>query len=214
MPPRDRTKRRVTPHQERALASHDAILTAAEQLLVEEGFARMTTNRIARRAGVNIALVYRYFSGKEAIVGALVERFAEATRASVMRALTENARAPLPIAVRALLSALTETPSPSPLHRELVENVDVTKRRALVHAVSEEVSKVFADFLERRTNELRPLPDRAATMFVLEHAIEAATHAAAFYRPDGLSTERALDALAELIVRALARVEDHPAART
>jgi AcrR family transcriptional regulator len=212
MPPRDRTRRRVTPTQARAQASIDAILTAAELLLREEGFARATTNRIATRAGVNVALVYRYFAGKEAIVGALIERVAEATYEAVRRALVEHARAPLPTAVRALLDALVDTPSAPALHRELVEHVDVARRRQLVHELRSRIAAQFAELLVRRRAELRPLADRDATMFVLQHAIEAATHAAAFYRPDGLSIERTLDALTELVTRALLPVADRPAA--
>src|SRR4051812_13641023 len=110
MPPRDRTKARRAPRQERARASVDAIVTAAEQILVEEGFARATTNRIAARAGVNVALVYRYFAGKEAIVGALIERSAERTYEAVRSALASNAETPLPVAMRAMVDALVSTP--------------------------------------------------------------------------------------------------------
>jgi AcrR family transcriptional regulator len=203
MPPRDRTKRRVTPRQDRARASIEAILTAAEILLREVGFARMTTNRIADRAGVNVALVYRYFAGKEAIVGALIERVAEATQATVRTVLEKNAQAPMPQAIRALLGALAGTPGDPALHRELVEHVGAAKRRQLVEQLRMRVTRQFSDFMAARQPDLRPLADRDATMFVLQHAIEAATHAAAFYRPDGLSLERVLDALTDLVLRAL-----------
>ncbi|WNG48656.1 TetR/AcrR family transcriptional regulator [Archangium minus] len=204
MPPRDRTKRRVAPRQERARASVEAILTAAEMVLRDEGFARATTNRIAARAGVNVALVYRYFAGKEAIVGALIERVANTTYDAVRRALAENALEPLPVALRAMFDALVHPPGIHPaLHRELVEHVDITKRRQLVHDVSGRAMALFASFLEERSAELRALPDFEAAMFVLQHAIEASTHAAAFYRPGSLSVDRALDALTELVVRGL-----------
>ena len=203
MPPRDRTRRRVVPRQARAQASIDAILTAAELLLCEEGFARMTTNRIARRAGVNVALVYRYFAGKEAIVGALIERTAIATRDQVRAALAENATAPLRDAVRALLVALIDTPSNAAVHRELVEHVGVTKRREQVDALRAEVSALFTQFLASRRTELRPFADERATLFILQHAIDATTHAAAFYRPDGLSIERVLAALTDLVASTL-----------
>lgn len=203
MPPRDRTKRRVTPRQDRARASIDAILTAAEILLREVGFARMTTNKIADRAGVNVALVYRYFAGKEAIVGALIERVAEATQETVRAVLEKNARAPMPQAIRALLGALAGTPGDPALHRELVEHVDAAKRRQLVEQLRRRVTRLFANFMDARQPDLRPLADRDATMFALQHAIEAATHAAAFYRPEGLSLDRVLDALTEIVVRAL-----------
>jgi len=216
MPIRDRTKRRVAPKQARAHASIDAILEAAEILLREEGFAGATTNRIAERAGVNVALLYRYYAGKEAIVGALIERAAEATQATVRQVLADNALAPLPVAIRALLGALVATPGDPALHRELVEHVDATKRRQLVHELRAQLAAEFSRFMAGRRAELRPLADREATMFVLQHAIEAATHAAAFYRPDSLSLERVLDALAELVLRTLrptaTRGGDAPAA--
>lgn len=209
MPPRDRTKLRVAPRQERARASVDAILTAAEQVLREEGFARATTNRIADRAGVNVALVYRYFAGKEAIVGALVERAAETTYDAVRSALTENASAPLSTALRAMVDALVNTRGLHPaVHRELVEHVDITRRRQVVHDLRVRAGALFSAFLAERSADLRPIADREAVHFVLEHALEAAAHAAAFYRPDGLTSERVVDALVELVMRVLAPVRD------
>lgn len=205
MPPRDRTKRRVSPTQDRARASIDAILTATEQLLAEQGFARTTTNRIAARAGVNVALLYRYFAGKEAIVGALIERHAETTHAAVRKALDEHRDQPLAVAVRAVLQALVQTPTAPALHRELVEQVSSSKRHEVVQVVRQRLAASFAEFLSQRQGELRPLRDAEATLFVVQHAIEAATHAACFYRPEQLSLERSLDALGELVVRTLAR---------
>jgi AcrR family transcriptional regulator len=203
MPPRDRTKRRVAPGQARARASIDAILTAAEMILSESGFTRMTTNRIAARAGVNVALVYRYFAGKEAIVGALIERVAEQTHLEVSRVLAENAHAPLSIGLRELLRALVNTPGVPALHRELVEHVGVAKRHQVVEEARTAAAALFTTFLTQRQGELRPHADPEAILFVLQHAIEAATHAIAFNRPDGLSIERALDALTEVVTRTL-----------
>ena len=64
MPPRDRTRRRRQPTQARAHDTVEAILVAAARVLEQEGYSRATTNRIADVAGVNIALLYRYFAGK------------------------------------------------------------------------------------------------------------------------------------------------------
>jgi AcrR family transcriptional regulator len=213
VPAKDRTKRRATPHQERARASVDAILTAAALVLRDEGFARATTNRIATRAGVNVALVYRYFAGKEAIVGALIERAAEATYEAVRAALTDDPKAPLATTLRAMLTALVDTPGLDPaVHRELVEHVDIARRRKVVHELRARAGALFSEFLEHRA-ELRSLADRDAFLFVLQHAIESAAHAVAFYRPDGLSPARALDALVELSLRALVPIRD-PRRRT
>ena len=209
MPPKDRTKLRAKPRQERSQASLDAILTAAEQVIVDEGFARATTNRIAARAGVNVALVYRYFAGKEAIVGALVERAAATTYEAIRTALATHATAPMPLALRSLIETSVDTPGIHPaLHRELVEHLDITRRREVVHDLRTRIGALFAGFLAQRAAELRPLSDRDAAVFVLEHAIEAAAHAVAFYRPAGLSSARAVDALVELAIRVLLPVHD------
>lgn len=178
-------------------------MAAAEQLLREQGFARMTTNRIAARAGVNVALVYRYFAGKEAIVAALIDRFTQATLQGFERVLGAHADAPLPVVIRARLEVLVATPGVPELHRELFEQIDLTKRRAHVQAQTAAMTRAMAQLLARRSAELRVPLDLEATQFVLEHATFAATHAISFYRPAELSRDRALDALAGMIGRAL-----------
>jgi len=59
------------PHQKRALETVRAILQAAGQLLVEQGFAKTSTNAIAERAGVSIGSLYQYFRNKDEVYVAL-----------------------------------------------------------------------------------------------------------------------------------------------
>ena len=53
----------------------EAILDAAECLLVDVGYARITTRRLAERAGVNQGLVHYYFGSMEEVLLQAVERF-------------------------------------------------------------------------------------------------------------------------------------------
>jgi AcrR family transcriptional regulator len=53
----------------------EAILDAAEDLLVDVGYARITTRRLAERAGVNQGLVHYYFGSMEEVLLQAVERF-------------------------------------------------------------------------------------------------------------------------------------------
>jgi AcrR family transcriptional regulator len=62
------------PTQGRARATVEAVVTAAAQLLAERGYASLTTNHIAERAGVSIGSIYQYFPGKEAIIARLFEQ--------------------------------------------------------------------------------------------------------------------------------------------
>ena len=55
----------------------DALLNAAEELLVEVGFAGITTRKLAERAGVNHGLVHYYFGSMEDLLLRVVERFTD-----------------------------------------------------------------------------------------------------------------------------------------
>jgi hypothetical protein len=54
-------KPRKTPRQARAEATVDAILEATIQVLLSEGAGRLTTTRVAARAGVSVGTMYQYF---------------------------------------------------------------------------------------------------------------------------------------------------------
>jgi AcrR family transcriptional regulator len=58
-------------------AAEEALLDAAEQLLVEVGYAGITTRRIAVTAGVNHGLVHYYFGSNENLLVRALERFTE-----------------------------------------------------------------------------------------------------------------------------------------
>jgi AcrR family transcriptional regulator len=55
----------------------EALLDAAEHLLVEVGYAGITTRKLAERAGVNHGLVHYYFGSMEDLLLRVVERFTE-----------------------------------------------------------------------------------------------------------------------------------------
>jgi TetR/AcrR family transcriptional regulator len=58
-------------------AAEDALLDAAERLLVEVGYAGITTRRLAEKAGVNHGLVHYYFGSMENLLVRVLERFTE-----------------------------------------------------------------------------------------------------------------------------------------
>ena len=58
-------------------AAEEALLDAAERLLVEVGYAGITTRRLAEEAGVNHGLVHYYFGSNENLLMRALERFTE-----------------------------------------------------------------------------------------------------------------------------------------
>ena len=53
----------------------EALLDAAERLLVEQGYAAITTRKLAERAGINHGLVHYYFGSMEEVMVQVLERF-------------------------------------------------------------------------------------------------------------------------------------------
>jgi TetR/AcrR family transcriptional regulator len=58
-------------------AAEDALLDAAERLLVDVGYAGITTRRVAEEAGVNHGLVHYYFGSMENLLLRVLERFTD-----------------------------------------------------------------------------------------------------------------------------------------
>src|SRR5450432_105209 len=65
---------RKSPVQARSTASVDAILEATVQVLLQVGKERLTTTRLALRAGVSVGTLYQYFPNKSALLQAVLKR--------------------------------------------------------------------------------------------------------------------------------------------
>src|SRR5688572_21841585 len=105
---------RKLPRQERSQATVEAILEAATHILVRDGYAGLTTNRIAERAGVNVASLYQYFPGKEAIVAELRKRHVAGQREAARRALAQRTDRGLEGTIRAMVSIGTAVHAVAP----------------------------------------------------------------------------------------------------
>jgi AcrR family transcriptional regulator len=90
---------RRTPVQGRALQTVDVILQATVQILVKDGEAALTTNRIAERAGVSVGTLYQYFPDKQAVFSALLALERQRAVASLDAWLSEVTRRRLGVAV-------------------------------------------------------------------------------------------------------------------
>ncbi len=68
---------RRTPQQARSQQRVEEILRATADLLVEDGYERLTTSAIAKRAGISVGSLYQFFANKDAILQALAGRYLE-----------------------------------------------------------------------------------------------------------------------------------------
>lgn len=81
---------RKLPVQARSTASVDAILEATIQVLLSVGKERLTTTRVATRAGVSVGTLYQYFPNKSALLQAALRRHMEEVTNTVERVCKEQ----------------------------------------------------------------------------------------------------------------------------
>jgi AcrR family transcriptional regulator len=83
-------KPRKTPIQARSTASVDAILQATLQVLTSIGKERLTTTRVAARAGVSVGTLYQYFPNKSALLQAALRRHMDHVRSAIETACAQQ----------------------------------------------------------------------------------------------------------------------------
>jgi AcrR family transcriptional regulator len=197
---RARLSPRKSPRQDRSRATVEAILEAATDILIRQGPGRLTTNRIAERAGVNIASLYQYFPGKHAIIAELRRRHGAKERAAVRRVLVEGRGSDLEAMVRALVSTGVAAHAVNPeLHRVFTEELPPLR----YSEISAADAPLIAEFRALVTRSATGLRDPDLTMWMVATAAGAVIHRAVVERPDDLTNGLIADELVRLLVRYL-----------
>ncbi len=112
------TQRRRT-GRPRSEVAHRAILDAAREELIEVGYTRLRLEKVASRAGVGKATIYRRWPSKEALCQELL---AELAAPHIAIAETGDTRDELLAAVTNAMQAVTETPF-GPVIRALLSQI-------------------------------------------------------------------------------------------
>jgi AcrR family transcriptional regulator len=184
----------------------DALVEATARLLIQDGYDRTSTNRIAALAGVSIGSLYQYFPSKEALVAAVAQRHAEDLSRVVMAAFLGAAESPIDVGIRALVMAGIAAHSVDPaLHRILAEEAPRIGVLGDIDALQRNGRSLIRGYLEAHRDEIDVAdPDLAA--FMLVTTVEALTHAAVLHRPDVLAGAKAgqfADEVTGLVLRYL-----------
>lgn len=181
-------KLRKQPVQGRSRVTVEAILSAAAQVFETHGFASGTTNRIAEVAGVSIGTLYQYFSDKESVAVALLERHVEEMGRRldewVGRVLSE--RHGLHGALSDYVREMRELHAGRPrLQHILLEEIPPSERvHRLVRESGMRATRTFAGLLRTYPEVQRPNLEDAS--YLIAHVVEPLTHHFAAH-PDDLA---------------------------
>jgi AcrR family transcriptional regulator len=151
--------RRRAPGRPRSAAANRAILDAARELLIEEGFTRLRLEHVAARAGVGKNTIYRRWSSKEDLT---LELLLELARPHLAIHDVGDTRAELLAAVENPIRAITETPF-GPVIRAMMSQIAGNLaigdpfRSGVVAARRAEIGRVIERGIAR--GDLRPDAD-------------------------------------------------------
>jgi len=153
---------RKTPIQTRAAVTVGAISEATIQVLLKQGVNRLTTTRVAERAGVSVGTLYQYYPNKQSLLFAALADHLDKVAAAVEAACERARHKPLADMVRAMVEAFLDAK---------MERIDVSLALyqiaadvggpALVKRVGQRFRKAFEPMLQTASDIASP-PDKFA----------------------------------------------------
>jgi AcrR family transcriptional regulator len=156
--------------QARSAATVDAILDATLQVLVTHGKDKLTTTRVAERAGASVGTLYQYYPNKTALLQAVLLRKLEGATAAIERACAEHSSEPLPVMLPAVVDAFFRAKMRDPRGSLALYTVssDINAIRVTEH-LRERSTKALVAAIQAAPERYRTDPESMA--FVLQGAL-------------------------------------------
>ena len=148
------------------------ILAAARAVLVEKGFGGWGINAIARAAGCDKQLIYRYFGGLDGLAEALGTEIASETEAA-LAAVPAPQVGSYPELIAALIDAQLQILRGNPVMQRIIA-WELSEASALTHAFAEARSRALTGWFARIRGDFTAPPgvDAPAINAVLVAAVQ------------------------------------------
>jgi AcrR family transcriptional regulator len=135
-----------TPVQRRSRETFDRILAAADAEIAEYGLAGTTTTAVARRAGVSVGALYRFFDDKTAIADALAQQYLADIRPDFQLLLRRfEGGASIPEAIMGLVDLAAAAQINHPGYYRLTEEVGPERDDSSARQVRTRLVALFVD---------------------------------------------------------------------
>ncbi|MBW2295214.1 MAG: TetR/AcrR family transcriptional regulator [Deltaproteobacteria bacterium] len=163
-PPRRKAK------QARSRETIDVVIEAAARVLLREGYARASTNRIAETAGVSVGTIYQYFADKDEIFDALLQR--EANRVvEALASVVPDPELSLEQTLRGMLSLGVELQPNGPELYHYLEYMPNGLFRRRITAINRKLAHFVRQLLEPHRDRLR-VDNLDLASFIVVHTAE------------------------------------------
>ncbi len=143
-----------SPTQERSRQTVATILEACAQLMVQESFYEITTDKIAKEAGVSIGSLYQFFGNKESVVLALIKKINSEDKLIITERVKTLNTLPAEQRVRGIIEMMVDVMTSKPELRQKIQSI----QNYLVD--SQYISEVNSYYVSLFKQEIPHLPGR------------------------------------------------------
>lgn len=200
---KDSPNQRKRPRQARAQATVQAVLEATSQVLVECGYAKLTTTKVADRAGVSVGTLYQYFRDKAELVRAVHQVHVERAFGALAARALETQSIPLQARIELMLRALIEIKAQRPelstaLHATMLQLDGPAYLKRIIEQTQALVRRLFEAYEDDLV-----VDDLDHAAFVMTNAVDGVIGSAV--ATGRLDDPRLIDALTRLVMGYIAK---------
>jgi AcrR family transcriptional regulator len=158
---------RKTPLQARSTVTVEAISEATIQVLLSHGGDRLTTTRVAQRAGVSVGTLYQYYPNKQSLLFAVLENHLTHVMAMVEAACQRACHKPLAEMIREMVEAFVDAKiDRADISVALYQVAADVGGPALIKRINQRSRKTVEEMLETAT-DIKSSPDKFAIDIML-----------------------------------------------
>lgn len=195
------TPARRAPVQNRSRETVRAVIQAAAEVLLAEGYERTTTNRIAERAGISIGSLYHYFPNKESVIEAMTDHaISETTGYFVLHGAPLLSRTSLEETVHGLVETAVAAIEHNRVYaRAILTGVPMIEQAAVARQIETRILVAVSQLGWREIDARQPESRRRARFFLLLSMAAVAVIRIALNRPADVSREELVSELAGMV---------------
>ncbi len=194
-------KPRRAPRQARSKFLRSALIEAASHILVECGYQKTTTQKVADRAGCSIGSLYQYFPNKQALLSAVFEEHLALSQDSFEKFTAISPGEPvdgISVAVRGIAGSFL---GKSRLYRILLEEAPARFRIDAALATRRRYIQRLATAMRTQPQSTFPEGGADIVAFTIVNAISGVLQAAVFSKD--IDEKKLIDQLITMVKRHL-----------
>lgn len=187
-----------TPTQARSRQTVATILEACAGLLIKESFYEITTDKIAKEAGVSIGSLYQFFGNKESVVLALIKKVDDEDRAYLLNRLKSNNDFSPSKKVQNLLEGIFEILTSNPELRTKIQSI---QSYLLDPALTKERTDFYINLFKQALPQLQGRDMNQVTYVLVSLMVGGGINAISMERPDFIKDKALMTEIMRLVYR-------------